>query len=177
MESEFENFKNRVLKKYRVECEKKLKKAESYRSRLIEKAHSEGKRVYKKELSLFLERLKNEKRKRLFDIQLEAKREVSKKYATLEKEALKELKNRIDSDFEQFVICFSRWLRKNFREGNVKTNRQYAQFFEGYPVEIIVGKKVIFFYKNVYIEFSPEKLIENYKDKIRVLLSKLIKER
>ena len=174
-ELEFEGFKDKVMKKYKTDCVKRLKQAEIYRKEIIKKAREEGEEIYRKEISRFLDSLKNEKNRRLLQIQLEAKREINKKYTALKEKIIKELKNSIEADFEQFVLCFSKWLDKNFETGTVKTEERYADHFKKYTVETIGEKKVIFSYQNIHIELSPEKIVEDYRESIEILLNKLLK--
>ncbi|HHG73899.1 MAG TPA: hypothetical protein ENK22_02550 [Persephonella sp.] len=174
-ESKFEDFKNKLLEKYKKNCETKIKDAKRYSERKVSEAEEKGRSVYAEGINLFLKELENRKRKEFLKIQLEEKKRVNLEYKKIEDSLIKNLMQKVNKEFETFVICFSNWLKKNFKEGSIKTQERYFKYFEGYKKTKIKDKKVIYEKEDLVIELSPERIIQDHKEILKQMIFSQLK--
>ncbi|MDQ7055068.1 MAG: hypothetical protein Q9M89_00600 [Persephonella sp.] len=60
-------------------------------------------------------------KKEILDLKQELQKRLNLRLKELEEDLKKSIKEDLEEKFEDFVYCFSRWLKKRFSEGSVKT--------------------------------------------------------
>lgn len=176
LESEFETFRNRLIEKYKKVCEEKIKEATIYRDKKILEAQKKGKSVYTEGIQLFAKDLENRKRKHFLKIQLEEKKKINLEYKKIEEKLIEIVRQKISKDFESFVSCFSNWLKRNYKEGTVKTQEKYFRYFEGFEKIKTKDKKVVFEKEDLVVELSPDRIIDDYKEILKQVIFSQLKE-
>ncbi|MBK3332656.1 hypothetical protein GWK41_06210 [Persephonella atlantica] len=173
MESDFDSFRENVVSRYRSYCKKIIKQAQEKKNLKIKQAEGKGKRLYERKIKVFRSEIKNLERKQLLKAEQMFQRSLNLKLKELEEDLKDSIRESLEQNFEQFVYCFSKWLKKRFSEGSVKTKKEYFSYFEDYSLTETDRNEVIFERKNVIITFSPEKVVEEKEEKIKSLIGRI----
>ena len=77
-------------------------------------------------------------------------------------------KKRLEDDFPTLAECFIKWVLKNYQSGMFWVPISYQKFIdsERYDVETIERNQIVFSNENLYIEYSVERIIEEYYGEI-----------
>ncbi|WP_457622215.1 hypothetical protein [Persephonella sp.] len=174
-ESDFESFLQTVIYKSKLKAEKKIKKAEDVYRKKIEEARREGEKLFESEIESFKEYLETEKTRRILEIQMLVRKRENEEIGKIIQEVKRDVRSILEERFEDYLVCFSRWLKKRFKEGTVHTPERWSHLFKDFDLRIDEKDKVVFEKDQVYISFSADDIFRMYEGKIDALVLKYIK--
>ncbi len=173
LESDFDSFRENVISRYRYYCKKIIKQAHERKNLKIKQAEEKGKKLYERKIKVFRSEIKNLERKQLLKAEQMFQKSLNLKLKELEDDLKYSIRKSLEQNFEQFVYCFSKWLKKRFSEGSVKTKKEYFPYFEGYNLTETDRNEVVFEKGNVIITFSPENVVKEKEEKIKSLIGRI----
>ncbi len=173
-ESDFENFLQAVRYKARKKAESRLKEAEYIYRIKLEEAHKKGGEYFEKEIDTFKRYLQDEKTRSKISIQMEGRRKENKEIDNIIMSVNSNIKYILKERFEDYLLCFSKWLKKNFKEGTVYTPEKWSYLFEGFDIKVHEEDRIIFEKGQIYISFSEEDIFRMLDEKIKTVVIKYI---
>ena len=166
--SDFERFSLKVKKNINNKTEKSTKDTSSYVLQKKEKALQERSSWLEKVRSEWNYEIKAKERLGQSDIAEEVKQQWSIFRKDKEVELTKAFKELLEENYPFFVECFIDWISKNYETGNFTLPKIYEKFIdkESYDIDISEMQQIIFSNDNLYIEYSVERIIEEFHDDI-----------
>ncbi len=166
LESDFDIFKEEVLRKSKEIAEEKIRKAENFYNKKLEEAEEKGKIIYKKRLLEIQNEIEKLKKEKVNQIEINLKKQIDILLNTKKEKIIKEVKNILEEEFENLGSCFLKWLSENYKTGNLLINKDLKNLtknFKNFKISTTDEKKIIFETEKVHIEFSINSLLEEYQ--------------
>ena len=179
LESEFNEFKNEVLKYAEEKAREIIKNALKEKDRKVTSVREEAEKLYRKrlkELEVLIERNRNE---RINRIEFEYRNKKLEIVEGMRRKVITGLKKHIEENFKELAECFLRDISERFDDGDVyipEELKSLSETFEKFNVKVHGKKEIVFEKENVIVRFSAETVLQEYEDTINRELLKVFEE-
>ena len=91
-----------------------------------------------------------------------------------EENLLNAFKKLIEQNFPSLAECFIQWTQNNYLKGTFILPKEYHKFVdsERYGIEVTELNRIVFTDENLYIEYSIERVVEEFYDEVIDLIQK-----
>lgn len=168
LESNFNNFKDHLLRLSNEKEEIELQNAKEYSEKTTQEAKKDSKDFLENSLKQLHVDLEELKKQTVTDIELNY---IRKKHLLVKKHTYKIkqlIKEKLEKEFDVLSECFLKNICENFDNGELKLYKEFKiPSLKSFDIKYIEEKKIVFEKDNKYIEFSVDLILREYESLIK----------